>query len=84
MAELADALDSGSSARKGVGVRIPLSALLDKTSGGRFLMQVPAREHNYGGMTPQSASDDLGPFNAKIHTIVLDGRDRGLRNAGEV
>src|SRR6476469_9244879 len=27
MAELADALDSGSSARKGVGVRVPLSAL---------------------------------------------------------
>src|SRR2546421_684221 len=32
MAELADALDSGSSARKGVGVRVPLSALNTKSN----------------------------------------------------
>jgi hypothetical protein len=32
VAELADALDSGSSARKGVGVRVPPSAPFDRTS----------------------------------------------------
>ncbi len=58
MAELADALDSGSSVRKDVGVRVPLSASRSPLScpsradifclGRQFLSQfcVRPREHN--------------------------------------
>jgi len=50
----------------------------------RLKRNLPAGEHEYGGMAPKGTSKDLRALDAQIHATVFDGRDRGLRDAREL
>lgn len=49
-----------------------------------MLFGLPPGEHQNGPTALQDAGQDLGPRDAEADTTILNRRDRGLRNAGEL
>ena len=49
--------------------------------GGSLSRELPAREHQHGGMATQCAGQHFGTLNTQPNTIVLNGRKRRLGNA---
>jgi hypothetical protein len=45
-------------------------------------MMFPSRENQDSWVTLERTRDHFGAFNPKANTVVLDGRERGLRNPG--
>jgi hypothetical protein len=54
------------------------------SSGRRFCFDVPTREEQHGGVNTQSPRNHLGSLNTKLNTVVLNGRNRRLRNARQL
>jgi len=51
--------------------------------GRRFLGDIPARKDEHGRMTLERTRDHLSPFDAKVYAVILNGRNRRLRDPGE-
>ena len=48
------------------------------------MLDIPAREYEYGGVAAQCPCQDLGAINTETYTVILDGRNGGLRDAGSI
>ena len=49
----------------------------------RFVGQLPAGEYQHAGMTLQRPGEDLCPLDTQADSIILNGRNGGLRYAGK-
>jgi hypothetical protein len=52
-------------------------------SGRRLLIGIPSGKHQHRGMALKGSSKDFRAFHTKANAVVLDGRNRSLRNTRE-
>jgi len=51
---------------------------------GRFVVNIPAGKYKNSRVALQCPGKYLGSLNAKANTIILDGREGGLGNTGQI